>query len=77
MQITIEPSDQVQGPFYGSMFNSGATATDTTALATFFNVAPGMVTVTATPEGLGKPSARATIFVRAGYQTAMMLHPTP
>ena len=57
--------------------NPSATATDATAVATFFNVPPGTVTVTATPLALGKPSAHASILVRAGYETVMMLHPTP
>ena len=78
VQVTIDGTDgQVMGPFYGTSYNLSATATDATALAAFYNVPPGTVTVTATPLVLGKPSAHASILVRAGYETVMMLRPTP
>lgn len=48
-------------------------ATGPTGQAAIFNVPPGSVTLTATPLDVGKPSAVATVFVRAGAGTLAMM----
>ncbi len=58
--------------------SSVATATDSTALVTFFNVPAGSLDLTAIPSQLGgRPSSRETVIVRAGSVTDVSMLPTP
>jgi hypothetical protein len=43
----------------------------------YMNVPPGLVTVTATPLALGRPSSRMTVVVEAGTITTVFLYPMP
>jgi hypothetical protein len=48
-----------------------------TIAAIFGNVPPGPLDVIATPTGLGRPSSRVSIYVKAGTLTEVFLQPTP
>jgi hypothetical protein len=47
------------------------------AIVAFFNVPPGLVTLTATPMVLGKPAGQVTVSVAAGTITEPSMFPTP
>jgi hypothetical protein len=51
--------------------------TDTTGVAIFVNVPPGIVDVIATPVSIGRPSSRVSVLVKAGTVTEVNLSPTP
>jgi hypothetical protein len=54
-----------------------ATATDSTGIALFVNVPPGVGSLTATPVAIGKPSSRQSIQVQAGTWSYMPMVVTP
>jgi hypothetical protein len=56
---------------------SEAGATPQNGQATFLNVPPGLVTLTATPLALGKPSSVEVVNVVAGTFTGVYMVPTP
>ncbi len=52
-------------------------ATTPGGVVIFFNVPPGLVTVSATPVALGTPSSQVTVNVAAGMETGLYMLPTP
>jgi hypothetical protein len=75
-KVAIDVQDPAIREFYGQS-NPTATETDATGLVLFSNVPPGPVNLTVTPVGLGKPSSKVTVQVRAGWIAAGNLWPTP
>jgi hypothetical protein len=71
------PPDSGAGEYYGLSGNPMQKTTDTMGTAYFSNVPVGTVHLTATPVGLGKPSATATVEVRAGWITEASMFPMP
>lgn len=53
------------------------TTTESNGTGAFVNVPPGPVDVIATPAGIGRPSSRVSVSVRAGTLTEVSLAPTP
>jgi len=51
--------------------------TDQTGLVLFANVPTGPLTLTATPDALGRPSSQVNIIVQAGIITTVQMFPTP
>jgi hypothetical protein len=83
VQVALEPTDPLIRKFYGSPPSFAATETNGTGLRPylgfggFVNVPPGTVSLTATPRAIGKVSSQATVYVRQGTVTFVILHPTP
>jgi hypothetical protein len=74
--LTLDPLDPGVRVFYG--LSLGLSETDSShPFATFWNVPEGSVSMIATPNALGKPSSRQTVYVRAGWGTAVHMPPTP
>jgi hypothetical protein len=75
VSVTLSNQDAgaVESNFGGTMNGP----TDSTALAIFNNVPVGSTEVTATPVALGRPSSKATVYVRKGTVTVVLLYPTP
>jgi hypothetical protein len=51
--------------------------TDSTGIGGFVLVPPGVVTLTATPKALKKPSSHAQVIVRATANSTLFMYPTP
>jgi hypothetical protein len=51
--------------------------TDQTGLVLFANVPTGPLTLTATPNALGRPSSQVNVIVQAGIVTVVQMFPTP
>jgi len=62
---------------YGLSASATLKATDTTAQAFFVNVPVGPLTLTATPNAIGKPSSVVTVNVQANTFTEVLMYPTP
>jgi len=86
VQVSLDAMDSATHQFYMQAGTPSFTATETAGPATaqsaagsggFVNVAAGIVTLTATPLAIGKPSSHATVLVRAGAVTFANLFPTP
>jgi hypothetical protein len=74
--LTLDPPDPGVRVFYG--LSLGLSETDrSNSFATFWNVPIGAVSVIATPDAVGKPSSRQTVYVRAGLGTIVHMLPTP
>jgi hypothetical protein len=81
VKVTLDPPD----PSVSEYYLQGSSAPDFDAMATsaglsaggFINVAPGMVTLTATPLGTNVPSSVVHVLVRPGYLSQVFLFPTP
>jgi hypothetical protein len=77
VQVKIGSNDPDIRLLYGTSFSATLNATDTSGEALFVNVSPGTLTLTATPNALGKPSSRVTVNVQANTFTEVLMLPTP
>jgi hypothetical protein len=63
--------------YYYQPVGSETESTTSSGEALFFNVPPGLITLTATPVTLGEPSIQITVNVAAGTETVIKAFPTP
>jgi hypothetical protein len=77
VQVALDRTPALR-PYYGLPPSASADATDLSGIGYFFNVrANAAVSLTATPQGLGKPSSHSTVFTQPGAITVVWMYPTP
>jgi hypothetical protein len=77
VQVTPSSNDMLINTFYYQPVGSEVESTQSSGTVIFFNVPPGLLTLTATPGALDKASSQVTVNVAAGTETAVYMFPTP
>jgi len=77
--VTADGTDAESKEFYvsGGQPSAGATSTDNSGVAYYYNIAPGQHMLVAQPSDLAQPSSKARAIVRAGAMTVVPTIPTP
>jgi hypothetical protein len=78
VQVTAESAGPTAMTYYfqGSVGSFTATETGFPTLGGIVNVSPGIVTLTATPLALGRPSSTGHVLVRPGTLSVLFMYPS-